>query len=38
MNLLLIQASPLHEELERIAADLIPLVSDTTARNLVRSA
>ena len=26
LNLLLIQASPLHEELERIATDLIPLV------------
>src|SRR5699024_2096859 len=37
VNLLLIQASPLHEELERIAADLIPLVSDTTARSLVPS-
>ena len=27
LNLLLIQASPLHEELERIATDLIPLVN-----------
>ena len=26
VNLLLIQASPLHEELERIAEDLMPLV------------
>ncbi|QCP04797.1 LLM class flavin-dependent oxidoreductase [Brevibacterium sp. CS2] len=31
VNLLLIQASPLHEELERIASDLIPLVREIEA-------
>lgn len=34
VNLLLIQASPLDEELERIAADLIPLVNERHAHAL----
>lgn len=37
VTLLLIQASPLHEELERIAADLIPLVNGTPSPRCRRS-
>ncbi|GAA4510723.1 LLM class flavin-dependent oxidoreductase [Brevibacterium yomogidense] len=37
VNLLLIQASPLHEELERIATDLIPLIRDGSGEAVVDS-